>query len=699
MTEKRIIRDNVGVQELLKYLEDKQYVAFDCETTGVTSSAEIIGYSVAASEDLGWYVVTAYWDVDKQELVYLETKDSAPEVMKVLVTKDLIEHNGVFDSARVEENYKVPMIQAVHTDTMLAAHLANENRKCGLKDLAAEIFGESSRDEQIAVRASVIRNGGQLTKANYELYKADSHLLAEYGCQDAILTYRLFEHVLNELADEGMINFFYEETMPLLRSATYELNTTGLKIDMERLAALKKELEIESAELCSFIDAEITPIISEKYPATSPRTTFNIDSREMLAWLLFEKLGERFVRVSDAGADLCAAMQMRRPYTNKSKIEFIETVKHCKGAIWREKDTVDRKTGKKRAEAKVKDYWTYLSVDKAVLATFEDKYSWVKKLLQLKKVDKLLGTYVLPLERQQTFSIIHPQFLQNGTTSGRFSCKNPNFQTLPRDDKRLKACVVSRPGKVFVGSDYSQLEPRVFASFSNDERLLACFKTGTDFYSVIGTELFNKRDCSLFKSHPDFFGKKYESLRNKSKVVALSATYGTTASKMAPGLGVDVKEAQEVIDNYFENFPSVKAMMVKAHDTVKKQGYVQNLYGRKRRIPRAMDINKVFGNVSHDKLPYEARTLLNLGMNHIVQSTAASIANRASIRFSELCKEANIEARTVLVIHDEIVVECADADADDVVVILKEAMEHAVELPGVSLVAEPRIAKNLADLK
>lgn len=695
-----ILRTNEEVETLKEYLADKDIVTFDTETTGITEESEIIGYSVCAEPGLGFYVITAAWNKETQTLDYLETRNGAPEVMEVLKTRRLVMHNGVFDCSMVWNNYKVSLIDSLFADTMILAHLVDENRQVGLKELGAHFYGDSAKAEQQAMKESIIANGGQMTKANYELYKADAELIANYGAKDAILTYNLFQDLLPELVEEGMEDFFFtDESMPLLRGPTYKMNTAGLKVDVDRLRTLKKELEVEIEELKAFVFKEIGALVGKEYPGASAKNDFNPNSGAQMAWLLFEKLQNVYPKVSNAGQDLCKYFGMRTPYNNKAKKEFIETAKNSKGIVWREKDSeYDKKTRRWKGKAEVKEYWTYLSTDKAVLQKFSTKYVWVGKWLECKKLMKLLTTYVEGIESGMRYGVIHPNFLQHGTTSGRYSCRNPNFQNLPRDDKRVKSCIISRPGRVFVGADYSQLEPRVFASYSGDKRLLACFENGQDFYSFIGMEVFEKRDCSLYKKDDNFFGKKHEKLRDLSKGIALAATYGTTANKLGPLLGLETDEAQSIISDYFERFPSVELMMLKAHTTVKKQGYVENYFGRKRRIPDAVKIEEMYGSLTHAELPYVARNLLNLGVNHSIQSTAASITNRAAIRFTDMCKEAGIDAQLVLQVHDSLIAECDEKDGEAISVILREAMENTVVLPGVTLVADPKIGRNLSEV-
>jgi DNA polymerase-1 len=295
--------------------------------------------------------------------------------------------------------------------------------------------------------------------------------------------------------------------------------------------------------------------------------------------------------------------------------------------------------------------------------------------------------------------------MQIGTTSGRYSSKMPNFQNLPRDDKRVKSCIVARPGKVFIGSDYSQLEPRVFASFSGDERLLACFENGDDFYSVIGASVFGVKGCSLKKDDKDSFAKKYPEYRQISKAISLSATYGTTAGKMAQVLNKSQDEAQGIIDDYFESFPSVKQLMLKAHNDAKANGRVTNLFGRPRRMPDALMIGRLFGKTAHADLPYEYRNVLNLAINHTIQSTGASIMNRAAIAFHTNCKLLSQydpkwkEVRIIMQVHDEIIAEGPEELRTQMIEVLKDAMENTVILPGVKLIADPVAGKRISDLK
>jgi DNA polymerase I-like protein with 3'-5' exonuclease and polymerase domains len=657
----------------------------------------VIGFSVCAEEDKAYYVILAKWIVDRLEPAYLRSYKQSIPLLELLKTKKLIMHNSVFDCRIVQDYFKIDLMPSVHTDTKILAHLLNENQSNGLKELASIMFGEDSKTEQLEMKVSVIANGGKLTRDCYELYKADPYLIGKYGAKDALLTYKLFIHLVPTLYEEGLDTFFYEEeSMPLLKGPTYELNTTGLSVNRDTLTNLKKTLEAECLEAKDFIRTEIEHHVKDKYPGTNKKNHFNIGSNQQLSWLLFSKLELEFGTLTEAGKNVCKALGLRIPYTANAKRDFISICTNSTGSTLSPAGLVN---GKKVNPKKIKEPWCYIAVDKKTLAKLAPKRKWIAKLLEYQRKNKILNTYVNGIEERIQYGIISPQFLQHGTTSGRYASRTPNFQNLPRDDKRIKSCIQSRPGKSFVGADYSQLEPRVFAYFSKDKRLLEAFKGEDDFYSVIGMEVYDKFDCIPRKDgSPEAFGVKYKHLRDLSKIIALATTYGATAYKLAPITGKSTEDTQADIDSYFEKFPGVAEMMNEAHELAKTKGKVTNLFGRPRRMPEAVKFTKLYGNVPTTELPYEARNLLNLSVNHRIQSTAASIVNRAAIRFNNNCIAAGLDCRLVLQVHDSLIAECPDDQVEWVAALLQDAMENTVELEGIRLEAVPKIGKNLSEV-
>lgn len=672
-----VIENETDLELMIQYLSQFEYLAYDCETTGLTKHSTVIGFSLCGDESRAYYVVL--WKYIDGNLESSECFVEATRFVKSLESRKLIMHNSVFDCMIAEAYFHANLMPSVHTDTMILAHLLDENRRVGLKELASSIFGEDSADEAKEMKESVIKNGGKLTKACYEMWKCDSQIMGKYGAKDALLTYMLFTHLVPILYEQGLDKFFYEEeSMPLLRGPTYDMNTTGMEVNTSKLSELKKTLEAECAELKSLIYAEIANKTKDKYPGTNKTNSFLVSSPQQLSWLLFGAYELEFGTLTKAGKTVCKALGFDRlPYTFKAKREFI---KACLEST----------------EKKYQNPYKYLACDKKLLAKYADKYKWVKYLLEYQKKQKLLNTYVIGIEERIQYGLIQPSFLQHGTSSGRYSSRSPNFQNLPRDDKRIKGIIVSRTGRKFVGADYSQLEPRVFASLSGDERLCSSFNDRFDFYSVVGCEVYGKLECLPLKEGKNSFGQEFPKLRQDSKVFALASTYGATGHQLAPMMGKTPDEAQQDINAYFEAFPKVREMMKESHNLAKKQGYVNSMFGRPRRIPEATKIDRIYRN-SPD-LPYEARSLLNLAVNHRIQSTAASIVNRSAIKLYENLKLANINAKLVLQVHDSLIVECDEIDAENVAIIMQDAMENTCELGGVKLEAVPKIGKNLSEV-
>lgn len=698
MTRLNTVETAEQVRSLTRLMQEQEYIAYDTETTGLTNSDSIIGLSVCANENEAHYIIIKKW-ADGGWAPQAEGIDEAIKgLLEILATKKLIMHNSLFDCRMTENCYKINLMPALHTDTMILAHLLDENRRVGLKDLARQYFGEDSTAEQAEMKKSALDNGAKLTKKEYEMYKADAHIMAKYGAKDALLTYNLCVELVLELRKQNLYDFFYkEESMPLLKSATYDMNMTGLKVDQQAITQLKATLEAECAAAMEFILSEVNSKVKHKYPGTNKRNHFNIGSSQQLAWLIYGVYGLDFSKLTDEGKKVATHLGFQRqPYRIGDKRDFISKCQQSLDEVYHPEAIVNGKVVKAK---KIKSVWTYTACDKTDLKRLAPRYDWIARLQEYQKKKKLLSTYVSGIMTRTQYGVIYPSFLQHGTTSGRYSSRDPNFQNLPREDKSIKKCIVARPGKVFVGADYSQLEPRLFAFYSNDDRLLKAFDGSTDFYSVIGMEVYGVYDCTPHKEgSKEAFGIKYPEYRHSTKQIALAVTYGASAYRLTSYTGKSVEATQEDIDRYFESFPKVKDMMNEAHKLIKTNGYVTNHFGRPRRLPEALNIEKFYPNAEHDQLPYEMRTILNLAVNHRIQSTAASIVNRSAIRFYEYLKQADIRCKIVMQVHDSLIAECDEADAEDVAILLQAAMETTVDLKTINLEAVPKIGNSLGEV-
>lgn len=680
-----ILRTNEDIDILIGYLSNFKYIAADSETNGLPLDALVTGISLCAEDGLAFYVVIREWNKDTKTLDDLPNRAKVIELLNVLLTKSLIGHNFIADANWLKVNFGIELMPALHFDTLIGSHLNNENLPSyGLKQLGVMYFGESAKDEQKKMKESVIANGGiweDKRGGNKEMFKASTDLLGFYAGQDALLTFNLSWIILDELAKQDLLDFYFTETHPLFQTATYEMNTIGMKVDLPKLKQIESDLEKECAMLKEHILFEIGPYIKDLYPGTHAKNTFNIGSGQQLSWLLFFKLGNDWKKVTKKGREVAVELLGKNPYNPAARRAFEQAL--------RDKGIKPEK---------------YVQCDKNALTNLAFKYKWVVKILEYKKASTLLKTYAKGMQRFVKYGVINPSFLQHGTTSGRFSSSRCNFQNLPRDDKRIKSCIVARTGKSLIELDYSQLEPRSFTSQSQDQRLMDGFRDGLDFYSVIGIGLFNKPHCTANKKDKNFFGTEYPHLRQMSKVVALSVAYGTTAYKLSDtlrdeeGKPLSIDACNKIIDDYMVNYPGVYKFIRESHIQAVRDGVVYSQFGRPRRIPEAKKL-KDYGfpeSCEASDLHYKQRSVLNLAVNHRVQSTAASIVNRASIEFCRRMKEKNINAYIVLQVHDSIVVECNSAEASMVAPILQDCLENTTKLAGVALIAEPKISKNLA---
>jgi len=327
-------------------------------------------------------------------------------------------------------------------------------------------------------------------------------------------------------------------------------------------------------------------------------------------------------------------------------------------------------------------------VDDDVLQSFSEKYKFVELVLQLRKTNKILSTYVEAALSQNIGGVIHPSWLQFGTTSGRFSSREPNYQNLPRKDTRVKKGIISREGKVLIGADYSQLEPRCFAHCSNEKALIDAYIHGEDLYGVIAKKIFG------LKCTPNEVKAKHDDYRQIAKTIALAVTYGAKEWKVAKILKKTPKEAKKIITDYFTNFSELEKYILSCHGTVLKTGRVVNETGRVRHLEQIFQVKD--STERADVNLY--RNYLNLSVNFPIQSLAASIVNRAMIAMDRQFKKEQLDAHILMQVHDEIVVECSEEHSARVKDVMKYTMENTYKLK-LPLVAEPKIAKCLAETK
>lgn len=302
------------------------------------------------------------------------------------------------------------------------------------------------------------------------------------------------------------------------------------------------------------------------------------------------------------------------------------------------------------------------STNADVLESLMDKHPIVPLIVEYRTLTKLNSTYVDGL-----LKLIHPDgrvhsvFKQTETRTGRISSTEPNMQNIPvrkEIGRNMRKFFVAEDGYTLLDADYSQIELRVLASVCGDKNMQEAFSEGRDIHTSTAAQVFDIPE--------DFVTPE---MRSAAKAVNFGIIYGIGAFSLSKDIGVTVAEAKRYIKNYLDNFPKVSEFMDKTVDDGIKNGYVTTLFGRRRYIPELSASNKVlqaFGK--------------RAAMNAPIQGAAADIIKIAMVRVYKKLREEDLDARLILQVHDELIIEAAEKDKDRAEKILKDEMENAVKL-------------------
>lgn len=723
-----IVNTKLKQKAVLEYLkaENRGLIALDTETTSSNSiDCELMGISVSVAPNEAFYFIVNEYKGEKlipiQEERLFQLRTGLIDLLEKSNIK-IIMHNSVFDVLVMRNTMGIDCLPNLHADTILMKHTVNESKPHGLKDVATNYLKVDWKEAQKELKKSVVANGGKWLKSQKDMYMADTAVLGKYACADADMTGRLYDVFVKELDKQGLSKFYFkDEVHPLNKVVIDGMVGRGISCDISYFKELKRDLEAEARRL----EKEAHENLDSKYAKHYEGLELELLEKEyplLKNGALFEQL------YLDKGLEIVHNKKTKRPTFAKTVIESVasdnpnesllqwklgelsdkEFIKKESGAIYgarrklfkekynkeyvinlcsndQLKNILFKRLGEKPLKTTDKNN---AQVDEYVLEHFAKKYDFVDKLLKLRKINKLLSTYVEAVLTKNINGIIHPDWLQFGTDSGRFACQNPNFQNLPRDDDRIKKGIVARDGYVLIGPDYSQLEPRVFAHCSGEKNLIDAYRRGDDFYGTIAVDVFDL-DCA-----PNEVKKKYPDERQKAKTIGLGLAYGMRKWKLGGLLGVTPAKAQKYIDKYWKTYPSLFRFVNRSQGEALKYGFVQTQAGRKRRF---RDIKTLKASrIKKDKMIYNK--LLNLSINFKIQSLAASIVNRAMIKMYEEFKKRKLDAHVLVQIHDEIVVEAKEEQAQEIMELMKDIMENNYKL-SVPLVVEPKIVKRLSETK
>jgi DNA polymerase-1 len=284
-------------------------------------------------------------------------------------------------------------------------------------------------------------------------------------------------------------------------------------------------------------------------------------------------------------------------------------------------------------------------------------------ILEHRGMSKLKSTYTdkLPQQVDADTGRVHTSYNQTVAATGRLSSTDPNLQNIPirsEEGRRIRQAFIADKGNCLLAADYSQIELRIMAHLSQDQSLLDAFGEGLDIHRATAAEVFGVAVDEVDSNQ-----------RRAAKAINFGLIYGMSAFGLARQLGIGRYEAQEYVDLYFARYPGVKAYMDSTREQAHQQGYVETVFGRRLYLP---EINSRNGQ----RRQYAERTAINAPM----QGTAADIIKRAMIEVDRVLSSNKLDARVVMQVHDELVVEVAEKQADKLARLLHTGMESAAEL-------------------
>ena len=317
------------------------------------------------------------------------------------------------------------------------------------------------------------------------------------------------------------------------------------------------------------------------------------------------------------------------------------------------------------------------STSEDVLSKLAHKHEIVGLILEYRSIKKLKSTYVdaLPALLNPNTKRLHTNYMQTVASTGRLSSTNPNLQNIPirteKGRKMREAFIPRDENHVLLAADYSQIELRIMAALSGDESMIKAFEEGTDIHSVTASKVFGVEINEVDRE-----------MRSQAKMVNFGIIYGISAFGLSQRLDIPRKEATEIINSYFANYPKVRAYMDASIEFAKKHGYVETIKERRRYLPNINGRNAIVRG-------YDERNAINAP----IQGSAADIIKIAMINIQKEFKRKNFRSKLLLQVHDELVFDIYKEELEEIKPIVRDRMENAVKL-AVPLTVEMQAAAN-----
>ena len=498
----------------------------------------------------------------------------------------IIMHNAKFDYQVIK--CTCGLILPIYWDTMVACKLINENEKsAGLKQQYIDKIDKEQEKYDIEHLFSGV-----------EYADVDPDIFALYAATDAYMTYKLYEYqkpIMESNDFKKINNLFHNIEMPCVEVVA-EMELNGVEFDTEYCERLNKKYTDKLNNIVKEINEELFKLKPQ------------IDT-----WRLTKEANEKAVNIKKIN-------NIEYGYTGNEytggpgSMPYWYEVKTGRQLSSTEVDSLGLLANPGKSKNEQLDDPINLSspVQLSILlydilkAPVIDKKSprgtgsdilkqldfpICKLLIEYKEIEKLLNAFIYSLpEKVNNFDgRIHCHFNQFGADTGRFSSNDPNLQNIPAHNKEIRMLFKAKNNYTLIGSDYSQQEPRLLSCYSQDENMINAYKQDKDLYATIASGVYHNDYWDNMEFHqdgtPNPEGKKR---RKNCKSILLGIMYGRGVSSIAEQINSSIEEAQQIIDNFFKSFPKVKIWIDKTINDAKKNGYVEDLWGRRRRLPNLL---------------------------------------------------------------------------------------------------------------
>ena len=520
----------------------------------------------------------------------------------------------------------------------------------------------------------VILENPEIDKIGYDL-KRQGNILKNNGIElkGKLLDIELMHYLVNpekshriDMLSRSYLNISLEEQEQNQAKTSLSLfdtdeeeeaeNSRGKEAVVTAMLEEKVRKEIEDLGLMDLYDKIEEPLI--RVLGDMETTGVKIDLNQLKQY------------AGSLSSELAEIQQRIREMAGEPDLNILSTKQI--GYVLFEKLALDPKVKKANTDKR----YTY-STDEETLTSLASRHPIINEILEYRGIRKLLSTYIEPFPNYVSPKTgkVHTTFNQALTATGRLSSSKPNLQNIPirteRGKEIRKAFIPSREDGVILSADYSQIELRIMAHLSQDSHLLDAFRHGLDVHSATAAKIFR---TGIENVTPE--------QRRIAKTANFGIIYGISAFGLSQRLKISRSEAKKIIDDYFENFPSVSTYIETVIASVREKGYAETLFGRRRYLP---DINSRNATV---------RSLAERNaINAPIQGTAADIIKKAMINVDARLKASGLQSKMVLQVHDELVFDALASEAEALKKIVSEEMENVIEL-SVPLTVDCNYGKN-----